>query len=159
MLDAVITLALIVPTVTALVTLPTDPVTLAIVTSAATLASVIALSAIPAAVSQLFGIAGKFVKLVTVVIVPAVMFVVFAIVPVGNVAAKNPVGCEYVAILDDTATSRFPTVNPVTAETVGMTAPVCVSLDNKARPDVDDPVVITVLLIDVQLALYAATRK
>jgi len=33
------------------------------------------------------------VRLVVVVIVPAVIFVVFATVPVGKVAAKNPVGC------------------------------------------------------------------
>jgi len=36
---------------------------------------------------------GAFVRLVTVVIVPAVMLVVFATVPPGKVAARNPVGC------------------------------------------------------------------
>ena len=33
------------------------------------------------------------VTVLTVVMVPAVMFVVLAIVPLGNVAAKKPVGC------------------------------------------------------------------
>jgi hypothetical protein len=46
----------------------------------------------PAAVNQFAGIDGKLVSVVTVAIVPAVMLVVFATVPLGNVAARKPVG-------------------------------------------------------------------
>src|ERR1035437_9000128 len=53
---------------------------------------------------------GALVRLVAVVIVPAVILVVLAIVPVGNVAARKPVGCAYDAMRLDTVVSRFDAV-------------------------------------------------
>ena len=74
----------------------------------------------PAAVIQLAGIDGRLVRFVAVVIVPAVMFVVLATVA-GNVAARNPVGCVYVAMRLLTVASRFEAVRPVTLPTAPVT--------------------------------------
>jgi hypothetical protein len=65
---------------------------------------------------------GAFVKFVTVVIVPAVIFVVLATVA-GNVAARNPVGCVYVAIRLEIVASRLLAVSPVTEPTDPLTDP------------------------------------
>lgn len=67
---------------------------------------------------------GAFVRFVTVVMVPAVILVVFATVPVGNVAAKNPVGCVYVAMRLLMVASRFDAVRPVTLPTLPLRLPV-----------------------------------
>src|SRR3954468_3369919 len=74
----------------------------------------------PAAVIQFAVIAGRLVRLVVVVMTPAVMFVVLATV-VGNVAARNPVGCVYVAIRLEMVVSRFEAVSPVTEPTAPVT--------------------------------------
>ena len=59
------------------------------------------------------------VRLVAVVMVPAVIFVVLAIVPPGNVAARNPVGCVYVAMRLETVAFTLSTSNlPIDAGVV-----------------------------------------
>src|SRR4051812_25876930 len=84
-------------------TLPTEPVTDAAIGVAA-VAAVVTEAFIAAVKSPAVG---ALVRLVTVVIVPAVILVVLATVP-GNVAARKPVGCVYVAIrLEMVASKRL----------------------------------------------------